>query len=156
MKSKKIHTTVHLSATDAQRLDEGAKKLGKKRSELMMDLMYRILVHWKHLQHVFEAVKYQSSSGCEWSVKHVWLHPVEYEVCTDMRKFFKYSVSGLLAFAIHVYLNELLELDTKRAREHCDKNYVAHYMCQGIMNNNIICWSTRWYLTEELAQKAKR
>jgi len=154
MKSNQINTTVHLSADDAERLDEGAKKLGKKRSELMMDLMYRVLVHWKKLQHVFEAVKYQSYSGCEWTVKHVSLFPVEYEVCTDMRKFFKYSVSGLLAFAIHVYLDELLEGGEKKARGQRDNNRVAYYICHGKLNNNTICWHTTWHLTDELAQKA--
>jgi hypothetical protein len=156
MKSKQINTTVHLSADDAKRLDEGAKKLGKKRSELMMDLMYRVLVHWKKLQHVFESVKYQQSSGCEWSVKHVSLLPIEYEVCIDMRKFFKYSVSGLLAFAIHVYLDELLEGGEKRARGHRDNNQVAFYTFQGKMNNNTLCWSIIWYLTKDLARKANR
>ncbi len=154
MKSKQINTTVHLSADDANRLDEGAKKLGKKRSELMMDLMYRVLVHWKKLQQVFESVKYQQSTGCEWSVKHVSLLPVEYEVCIDMRKFFKYSVSGILAFAIQVYLDEMLETGEKTVRGQRDNNQVAFYTFQGKMNNNTLCWSIIWHLTEDLARKA--
>jgi hypothetical protein len=71
-----------------------------------------------------------------------------------MRKFFKYSVSGLLAFAIHVYLDELLEGGEKKAREHRDNNHVAFYTIQGKIYNNKICWSIIWHLTEELARKA--
>jgi hypothetical protein len=87
-------------------------------------------------------------------VKHVSLLPVEYEVCIDMRKFFKYSVSGILAFAIHVYLDEMLEAGEKKARGHCDNNQVAFYTFQGKLNNNTLCWSIMWYMTKDLAQKA--
>jgi hypothetical protein len=156
MQSGKINTTVHLRASDAKRLDEGAQKLKKKRSELMMDLMYRLSAHWKKLKCTFDSVKYQPYSGCEWKVKHVSLSGLEYEVCIDMRKHFKFSVSCLLAFAIHIYLDELLEGGKKKKGYNRDNNRIAFYTCQAKMDNNIICWHTIWYLTEELAQKAAR
>jgi hypothetical protein len=156
MKKNTIHTTVHLSLEDATRLEDAAKKLGKKRSRLMMQLLYLLMINWKKWHHVFESVKYQSSSGDAWVVKHVFLPVDDYELCTDMRNFFKYSVSGLLAFTIHVYLDKILSGEIELPEELGDNNHLRGYSCRGEMNKNEICWHTKWILSEEFARRVER
>jgi hypothetical protein len=154
MQLGEIHTTVHLSIDDAKMLDESAKKLGKTRSQLMMLLMLRIVAHWRELRRKFFSVKYQRACrGGSWKVKHVFLSGKEYELCIDMRKFFKWSVSALLAFAIHMYLDEIRAGGKEKARYEADNYFLAAYDFTGKLDKNTICWHTIWFLSEQLAQK---
>lgn len=153
METNIIHTTVHLTQSLALLLDESAKKLNMKRSELMMLLMRRLLIHWKKMKRSFVTVQYQDNINQEeWKAVHVFLEGKDYEVATDMRKFFKWSVSALLAMAMRLYLNEVLEAGKDNLREYCDNYKMYGYESNGNMNKNNICWQIIWKFNTKFAQ----
>ncbi len=157
MKSQNIHTTVHITKSDASLLDESAVKLGIKRSRLTMLLMRKLLIEWKDLQCNFYSVKYQtSSSKDEWKTLHVFFSKVDYEVFTDMRNCFKWSVSALLAMAIRKYLIEILDNGIQNFQQDCDNYHIHNYKCKGNLNKNNFCWHIIWELDEKFAQKIPR
>ena len=69
----------------------------------------------------------------------------DYEFCIDMRNFFKSSVSGLLAFAISEYLEEIMLIDSKGRRPGITDNYFFHayaIICEEV--ENAVCWRIYW------------
>ena len=153
MEDFQVHTTVNLSVSDAQYLDECAKKLKMKRSKLMSLLLKMMMVKAKDLQKSFTTVQYHrrgSSDG--WKKVHFFPLSKDYEVFTDMRNSCKISVSFLLSKAISSYLDELLSLGAKKVAKLCDKYYIHHYECNGKVDKNNFCWHIIWGLDERLAK----
>lgn len=154
MTIRTIHTTVHLQQRHSLALYEKAKKLGITRSMLMVILMRRILVNWKRLKRHNISVQYQKNVNKEkWKVVHVFLDPKDYEVCTDMRKFFKWSVSALLAMAIDLYIDEISSLVKSKIKQHSDNYNILNHKCDAKLYNSSICWHIVWELDDKFAQK---
>lgn len=157
MEIKSIHTTVHLSKYNASILDENAEKLGIKRSHLVVLLMRKLLVRWKEMQCNFCSVQYQkSSSKDEWKTLHVFFSPVDYEVFTDMRNCFKWSVSALLAMAIREFLSQISDSDRRKFKWHYDNYQIYNYKCEGELNKNNFCWHITWELDKKFSEKIQR
>lgn len=149
-----IHTTVNLGLHQAVLLNESAVRLGVTRSRLVVLLMRKVLLHWKRMKRNFSTVKYQKSGTAqEWKTVHVFLRKEDYEIFIDMRKFFKWSVSALVAMAIKEYLHEILEGDRQHFQVECDNYKINNYECTGKLDNNKICWHIIWELDEKFAKK---
>ena len=73
-------------------------------------------------------VKYQERDVKEnWHRLHVLMNEYEYEYYFDMRKFFKMSVSFILAYAVVKYLNEIINELLNRSIS-TDKYYFRNYI----------------------------
>lgn len=153
MEAARIHTTINLSQSQAALLNETAVRLRMKRTKLVVLLMQKMMEHFKHLKRNLGSVKYQKSTEDGWKTVHVFYEETEYEVCIDMRKFCKWSVSALIAMALNLYIDELIEMGSKKIKEHCDKNYIYHYHLSRKVYKNNICWHITWKLSEEFAKK---
>lgn len=154
MKPKHVHTTVYLGLNNAVFLDDAAAKLSMSRSRLLVLLMRKMLVHWKQMRRNLSSVKYQKkTTGEEWKIVHVFLEANDYEVFIDMRKFFKWSVSALVAMAIKKYLNEIISEGKDDIREYCDNYKLVGYKCVGKLDKNCICWHITWELDNKFACK---
>lgn len=154
MKPHNIHTTVNLGMSDAVFLDKNAEKLGMPRSRLLVLLMRKMLVHWKQMKRNFSSVKYQkNTAGEEWKVVHVFLEAGDYEVFIDMRKFFKRSVSALVAMAIKKYLKEIIADGKDDIKGYCDNYKLIGYQFDGKLDKNCICWHITWELDNKFARK---
>lgn len=154
MDTQKIHTTVNLSSKNAVSLEDAARQLHLKRSKLVAMLLRKMLKKAKSLQRYFTPVHYQKNiDGDEWKVVHIFIDDRDYEVFIDMRNFFKWSVSALLAMAINKYLDELLNADSKVLKDQYDNYKIIDYHCDAKLNKNMICWHIKWELSEKLAQK---
>lgn len=149
-----IHTTVNLNTKHTILLNESSLKLNIKRSKLVVLLLRKLLANWKHKKCEFMSVKYQRNTEVEgWKKAHVFFEPVDYEVFTDMRNCFKWSVSALLAMAISKYLNEILSIEKKYFKSYCDNYRIHGYARDGKLNKNDICWHIIWKLDEKFAKK---
>lgn len=157
MEVQLIHTTVNLNTNMAAEFDKSAQNLGIKRSTLMVLLMRRLLANWEKITRHNSSVQYQEhQSDAEWKVVHVFLNPKDYEVCTDMRKFFKWSVSALLAMAIKLYLIEILDVGKKGIKKYCDNYNIHNHKLYGKLDKNNICWHITWELDEKFIKKLTR
>lgn len=154
MELKIIHTTVNLGINGATRIEKSAEKLGVTRSRLVVLLLRKVLVHWKSLKRNMDSVKYQKNiDGEEWKAVHVFFEARDYEMFIDMRKFFKWSVSALVAMAISKYLDEILIDGKEGIKRHFDNYLVTDYHCSGKLDKNNICWHIIWGFDEKFAQK---
>lgn len=157
MKQQNIHTTVNLSFKNTELLDKNACRLGMTRSRLVVLLMRKMVVQWRSLKRNFTSVKYQKNAcGEKWKVAHVFFEVKDYEMFIDMRKFFKWSVSALVAMAINMYLDEIASGGKENLKQHFDNNKVIDYKCTAQLNKNTICWHIYWELDEKFAQKVSR
>ncbi len=78
-------------------------------SEVVTLLLRKILEDGKYSAKKFHAVKYQEvDPDKNWETQTVYFEDVDYEFFTDMRKFFKESVSLLLSKAIDLFLDTIL------------------------------------------------
>ena len=72
-------------------------------------LLRKILEDGKYSARKFRAVKYQDvDPDKNWDTLTVYFEDVDYEFFTDMRKFFKESVSLILSKAIDLFLDTIL------------------------------------------------
>lgn len=154
MAGDRIHTTLNLSCSDATTLNEKSKALRLKRSELVVLIMRKMLTNSKRMRKTFETVKYQEDVNYEgWRCVHVFLEKGDYEVFIDMRKFFKWSVSALVAMALKRYMNEISVVGKSNFQSFIDNYKMISYECDCELNNNIFCWHINWILGEKFAQK---
>ena len=78
-------------------------------NEVIVLLLRKILEDGKYSAKKFRAVKYQEvDPDKNWDTLTVYFENVDYEFFTDMRKFFKESVSLLLSKAIDLFLDTIL------------------------------------------------
>ena len=78
-------------------------------NEVVALLLRKILEDGKYSARKFRAVKYQEvDPDKNWDTLTVYFEDVDYEFFTDMRKFFKESVSLLLSKAIDLFLDTIL------------------------------------------------
>ncbi len=78
-------------------------------NEVVALLLRKIMKDGNYSARKFRAVKYQEiDPDKNWDTLTVYFEDVDYEFFTDMRKFFKESVSLLLAKAIDLFLDTIL------------------------------------------------
>lgn len=154
MSHGRVHTTLNLTQSDATLLDEKAKELRMKRSEIVALMMRKMLAKLKKIPKKFESVSYQKDINDEgWKCVHVFFDGIDYEVFIDMRKFFKWSVSALVAMALKRFVNDFSEINEKNIKVYCDNYKIISYDCDGKLNKNIFCWHIKWELGEIYSRK---
>ncbi len=154
MKRDIIHTTINLSGHHAHLLDESARKTGITPTKMAVLLLRKLMPHWKKLKNNFMTVKYQQNQpNAEWTVVHMFFAAIDYEVNIGMRNKFKWSVSAMVAAAIQMFIEEIIDGDPEKTKDQCDKYTVDDFQCEGKLNKNKICWHTIWQLSDELAAK---
>ena len=78
-------------------------------NEIISLLLRKIMEDGKYSAKKFGAVKYQDiDPDKNWEILTVYFEDVDYEFFTDMRKFFKESVSLILSKAIDLFLDTIL------------------------------------------------
>jgi hypothetical protein len=105
-----IKMTINININVLNSIEFASIELGTSRSKIIKLLMKEIKldknIHFKF----FSQVKYQEKDFKKnWSMFHIKLSESEYEYFLDIRKFFKMSVSLILAFAVKKYLHLLLK-----------------------------------------------
>lgn len=138
-----IKTTLYVNAEFVNMIEKVAEVTGKTRSELIVLLMKRMMKDHGRLACAHQSVRYQSALPITcWRRLHVTVCSRDYEQCLDMRKFFKMSVSFLVAYAVENHLDELIELIMNGGKK---DNY--QYDCYFIIQKSddcSVCWKVVW------------
>jgi hypothetical protein len=141
-----IESTIYVNMRILGMLNRGAAITGRSRTYMIKILMQRVMRDDQKLLKFYSRIKYQERDLKEnWHRLHIVLNEYEYEYYLDMRKFFKMSVSFILAYAVIRYLDELLKMN-ESTDNYCYKNYV--FIKQLV--NGIICWQTYWGIPPNL------
>jgi len=104
-----IKSSVNINIGKLSLLENFSKINEVSINEVVTLLLRKIMEDGKYSAKKFRAVKYQKiDPDKNWDTLTVYFEDVDYEFFTDMRKFFKESVSLLLSKAIELFLNTIL------------------------------------------------
>jgi hypothetical protein len=146
-----IESTVHMHKSTLEMLERGAERTGRTRTFIIKVLMQRVMSTNQHMIKSNARIKYQSRDNKEnWHRLHVVLNEYEYEYYLDMRKFYKMSVSFILAYAAIRYLDEILNELLNRSKNtdnYLYKNYI--FITKTI--NKVIYWQIYWGIPQKLS-----
>lgn len=138
----KVHTTLHLDKEIAQKLDEEAMSKGFTRSQMVLFLVHRLMQRYRKLSSFMGAVRYQKRHNeGEWKIVHVALDSMNHSFMLEMRCFYRFSVSLLIAME----LNELTCGQTMMSIKNKFDKVADNYNFYGrLMMVNKIKSSVRW------------
>ncbi len=115
-----IKTSVYINTDKLVKVMEYSAANGLTYNEVITLLLKKMQADGGCNIRKFSAVKYQNDDPDKnWVTKTVYFEEICYEFFTDMRKFFKISVSFLLAKAIDLFLETILMEENQR-------NYADH------------------------------
>lgn len=135
-----IETTMYVHKSILNMLDERAETDGRTRIFIIKLLMQRVMQDNQQMIKINSRIKYQGRDEKDnWQRIHVVLNEYEYEYYLDLRKFFKMSVSFILAYAAIKYLDELLDWGNN-TDNYLYRNYI--FIKESI--DGIVCWKTYW------------
>jgi hypothetical protein len=135
-----IETTLHVHKSILERLDIGADVSGRSRTSIIKHLIQRIMKDNHRMIKTYSRVQYQERDVREnWSRINIVFNEYEYEYCQDLRKFFKMSISLILAYAVLRYLDDLMKSNIST-----DKYFYRNYLFIRKIMDNVICWQLYW------------
>jgi hypothetical protein len=135
-----IETTLHVHKSILERLDTGADVIGRSRTSIIKHLFQRIMKDNHRMIKTYSRIQYQGRDVREnWSRINIVFNEYEYEYCQDLRKFFKLSISLILAYAVLRYLDDLMKSNIST-----DKYFYRNYLFIRKIMDNVICWQLYW------------
>ncbi len=136
----RIATTLYVHKNILYRLDAGEGMSGRSRSSIIKLLIQKVMNDNGKMIKANSRVKYQERDLKEnWSRVNIVFNEYEYEYCQDLRKFFKMSVSLILAYAVLIYLDEVV-----REKGSTNNYYYCNYILIRKVIDNVICWQIYW------------
>ncbi len=134
-----IKSSVYINTAKMQRLEEFSADNGLEFDDVVALLLRKILSAGNLYAKKYVAVKYQDADPDKnWKTATVYYNGVDYEYFTDMRKFFKESVSRLLSRAIDLYLDTILSKEGLLNYENYDWDICSDEVKTGMI------WSIFW------------
>jgi hypothetical protein len=139
-----IETTLHINNIILEMLNRGAAITGRSRTFIIKLLMQRVMKDNQKLLKSYSRIKYQERDLKEnWHRLHIIMNEYEYEYYLDMRKFFKMSVSFILALAVRRYLDEILNELLHRNID-TDNYLYRNYIFIKKTIDEVISWQIYW------------
>ena len=145
-----IESTIHVHKSILEVLNKSAETTGRTRTSIIKFLMQRVMGNNQKMLKSYSRVRYQERDVKEnWHRLHIVMNEYEYEYYFDMRKFYKMSVSFILAYAVKRYLDEIVnELLDRNIRT--DKYYFRNYIFMKETIDGITCWRIYWGIPQKL------
>lgn len=142
-----IETTININRGVLARLIKASQVSGKSKSHIISCLMQRLSNDSKYMEKAWSRIQYQDRGNREeWRCIHMRLGQHEYEFFIDLRKFYKFSVSFLITYAIKKYLDEIV---SKILNSNDTYNYI-NYVLSRIIISGVVCWVIYWGLPNNL------
>jgi hypothetical protein len=145
-----IQTTLYIHKSMLEMLNRGTAITGESRTAIIKHLMQRVMSDNNKMLESYYRIKYQARDEKEnWHRLHITISEYEYEYYLDMRKFYKMSVSFILAYAIKRYLNAVIYalLDINK---NTDNYRYRNYILIKKTLDGIICWQIYWGIPKNL------
>jgi hypothetical protein len=139
-----IETTLHVHQSTLALLNRTAEVKGITRTFIIKLLMQRMMRDNKKMLKSSSRIKYQERDVKDnWHCIHFVMNEYEYEYYLDMRKFYKMSVSFILAYAVKKYINEIVE-ELFNGGKKTDNYIYRNYILMKKSVNETICWQIYW------------
>jgi hypothetical protein len=141
-----IETTLHINKRILEMINEYAEKTNISRASIIKLLIHKVMHNNRSMIKTYSRIQYQARDMKEnWYRIHIVLNEYEYEYYLDMRKFFKMSVSFILAYAVLKYLDELIKQNISN-----DKYCYINYILIKETLDNVILWKIYWGVPQKL------
>lgn len=141
-----IETTLHINKGTLEMINKCAEKTRRSRTFIIKHLAQRMMSDNRKMLKTNSRIKYQERDLKEnWHRIHILLNEYEYEYFLDMRKFFKMSVSYILAYAVLKYHKELMDRNINNDN-YCYKNYI--FVMKEV--DGTILWQIYWGIPPQL------
>ncbi|MBP7737304.1 MAG: hypothetical protein KA369_15095 [Spirochaetes bacterium] len=122
-----IQTTINMSKRTMDELNQASITLQLSRTNIIRLLIKQFLEDQNEVEILKSPVKYQErDSVSQWAKFHITLREDEYELCLDLRKVYKMSLSLIIALAISKYLKNIHFLINHKSTEEITDNYLFH------------------------------
>ena len=145
-----IETTINTHKSVLKLLSDGAARTSRSRTFMIKLLMQRVMNDNQRMLKSYSRIKYQARDDKEnWYLVHLVLNEYEYEYYLDMRKFFKMSVSYILAYAVKRYLGEIID-ELLDMNKNTDNYLYRNYILITKTINNVICWQIYWGIPPQI------
>ena len=145
-----IESTIHVHKRILEMLNKSAETTGRTRTFIIKLLMQRVMSDNKKMVKSHSRIRYQVRDVKEnWHNLHICMNEYEYEYYLDMRKFYKMSVSFILAYAARRYLDDIVNklLDNSI---NTDNNSYRNYIFVNETMDGITCWKIYWGIPQKL------
>ena len=145
-----IETTLHVHKSILEMLNEKTEIAGRTITFIIKLLMKKIMNNNQKMLKSYSRIKYQERDVKEnWHRLHIILSEDEYEYYQDIRKFYKMSISFILAYAVRRYLTEIVNKLLDR-NNFTDKYYFRDYVFVKKTIDDVICWQIYWGIPQIL------
>lgn len=139
-----IETTIHVHKSTLTVLDKISETNRRSRTFMIKLLMQRMMRDNKKMIKSYSRIKYQKRDCKDnWHRIHLGMSEYEYEYYLDMRKFYKMSVSFILAYAVRKYINEIAN-ELLNGNKNTDNYLYRNYIFLRTTMNKTICWQIYW------------
>jgi len=140
-----IKTTINMNKRIIKELNQASSTLKLSRTKIIRLLIKQFLEDQNRVEILNSTVKYQErDSESQWSKFHITLREDEYELCLDLRKVYKMSLSLIIALAIDRHLKNIFIVNQRSPEEIYDKylfhNYYFSFTSQNGVRKIQIYW----------------
>ncbi len=141
----KIETTARLREEHIEHLDRAAEMLRVTRTALIVEIMGRMMKEHARRTASSGRVRYQDDAKTGWRPVHFSIYQREYDFFQEMRKFYRCSVSRLIAIAVQRHLWAVLKAMTSAKTEEDADNYpFKHHVFSLQTLEGAVCWKIYW------------
>lgn len=134
-------TTVHVHQKTQEKIKKIMEYTGKTKQAIVIWALCKLSEEADSHIITWSRIRYQSrNKHTQWTQIHLHLAPAEYELFIDLRKFFKSSVSRMIAMAIDKYIIGIIRGKKILLNNYGKKNYAI----SRIVINGITSWILYW------------
>jgi hypothetical protein len=145
-----IKTTLNMNSKIEEKLIDASISLMKSKSEIIKLLLEKVKKDRKGYLKKFIRVKYQNRDpDANWMVFHINFTNSEYEHFLDMRKFFKSSLSRIIALAVEKYLHTI-------EGNNCDNYDFSNYLFEVKIDYKGEFFRIEWETEDKRSGKSKK
>ena len=145
-----IDTTIHVHKNILEILNKRAEATGMARTCIIKLLMQRVMKSSQKMIKAYSRIKYQQRDTKDnWYRLHISVTEYEYEYYLDMRKFFKMSVSYILAFAVWKYLDDIVN-ELLNGNKNTDNYFFRNYILIKETLDGIVRWQIYWGIDPQI------
>ena len=145
-----IETILHVNKCILETLNKSSETTGRTRTFIIMLLMQRVMSDNQKMLKSYSRIRYQERDKKDnWHRLHIILNEYEYEYYQDMRKFYKMSISFILAYAIRRYLDNIVN-KLLNSNNNTDNYHFRNYVFVKETIDEVTCWRIYWGIPQKL------
>jgi hypothetical protein len=144
-------TSLNIHVEIMREIEMAAKAMKTSRKAVIILVLTRLIHDIDWILGGFTTVKYQPADpGKRWRCFVIRFKPDEYEFWSDMRRLSKFSVSFLVAIAVKVYLESIVEEKYPLVNNYF---FPENYLLRHEMEDGIRCWHFCWGIPKGQGEK---